>query len=185
MFFQNEEGDKIENNWGVASYTWELHDDGSVVEERFNLRGEPQPLRPYFPFHRIRLHYDSNGYISLMQNIDAVGNLKDNETGVAQDKIEFDSEGRWLGWRVLDKKGNPTEGNGPNVARGINTPTEFGYESAIRYEDRHGRPLRKRHGFWGSKRFYDAFGNMSYSVFADSLGQPAPNEITGYTYAMY
>ena len=185
MLFENERGDPVENDWGVARYAWTLQDDGPVIERRFNLAGEPQPLRPWFPFHTVRLLYDPNGYISLMQNIDDDGNLVENDTGVAQDKIEFDSKGRWLGWRVLDKQGNLVEGNGPNVARGINTPNEFGYEAAIRFEDRYGNPLRNAHGFWGSKRFYDGFGNLTQTVFVDSLGDPGPNEITGYTYAVF
>lgn len=185
MYYRNKSGERIENEWGVAQYTWELQNDGSVIEQRFDLSGDPQPLRPGFPFYRIRLHYDSNGYISLMQNIDEQGNLIENETGVAQDKIEFDGLGRWLGWKVLDKNGAITEGNGPNVARGINTPNEFGYETAIRFEDRDGHAKRNSYGFWGSKRFYDQHGNYERTYFTDSLGNPAPNEITGYTYAIY
>ncbi|WP_430966800.1 hypothetical protein [Spongiimicrobium sp. 2-473A-2-J] len=185
LYFLDKNGSEIENEWGVAAYHWQLQDDGSVIEKREDLQGKPQPLRPYFLFYTTRLHYDPQGYISLMQNVDADGNLVENSTGVAQDKLEFDHQGRWLGWKVLDKEGRLTEGNGPNVAKGINTPDEFGYETAIRYEDRHGNPKRNDHGFWGSRRFYDDFGNLSRSYFTDSIGNPAPNVVSGYTYAIY
>lgn len=185
LYFLDKDGREIENEWGVAAYHWQIQEDGSVVETRVDLQGKPQPLRPYFPFYTTRLHYDPQGYISLMQNVDAQGNLIENSTGVAQDKLEFDHQGRWLGWKVLGREGKLTEGNGPNVAKGINTPDEFGYETAIRYEDKHGNAKRNSHGFWGSRRFYDDFGNLTHTYFTDSIGNPAPNVVSGYTYAIY
>jgi len=123
--------------------------------------------------------------LALMQNIDESGILVENNTGVAQDKLLFDKEGRWLGWNVLDAQHQLHRGNGPNVAKGINIPNEFGYESNIRYEDIDGSPIVNSHGFWGSKRFYDKYGNYSYTHFIDSLGNPGINEESGYCYAVY
>jgi len=120
-----------------------------------------------------------------MQNIDEKGVLVENNSGVAQDKLLFDKEGRWLGWNVLNAKNQVHRGNGPNVAKGINIPDQYGYETSIRYEDIDGSSIINSHGFWGSKRFYDNYGNYKYTQFIDSLGNPGINEQAGYCYAVY
>ena len=89
------------NSWGIYEYLWEQQIDGSVIENRINRSGEPVALRPGFEFYSIRLYYEHNGVLALMQNIDSVGNLVENRTGVAQDKLHFDKKGRWLGWTVF------------------------------------------------------------------------------------
>lgn len=183
--FENESGSTIENQWGIARYEWEHQTDGSVIEARLNLAGELKPLRPNFEFFRIRLYYAQNGLLSLMQNIDSTGQLINNSSGVAQDKLIFDREGRWLGWNVLNANHQLHRGNGPNVAKGINIPDEYGYETGIRYEDVDGTPIINAHGFWGSRRFYDHLGNYSSTYFTDSLGMPGINEQSGYCYAVY
>lgn len=185
LHFESKEGDKIENSWGISDYKWEHQSDGSVIESRYNLKGDVKPLRPHFEFNRIRLFYEQNGIISLMQNIDSQENLLDNSTGVAQDNLLFDNQGRWLGWNVLNKEHNLHRGNGPNVAKGINISNNYGYEVSIRYEDINGSPIINAHGFWGSKRFYDKYGNYNYTHFIDSLGNPGINEKSGYCYAIY
>jgi hypothetical protein len=62
------------------------------------------------------------------------------------------------------------------VAKGINISNNYGYEISIRYEDIDGSPIINAHGFWGGKRFYDKYGNYSYTHFIDSLGNPGINE---------
>jgi hypothetical protein len=116
LYFEDESGNRVENRWGIAEYSWEVQVDGSILEDRIGLDGEPRNIRTGFPFQRIRLCYEPNGLLALMQNIDEEGNLENNETGVAQDRIHFDEEGRWYGWSVLDSDGNLKEGNGPGVA---------------------------------------------------------------------
>lgn len=185
LHFEDREGNKIENTWGISDYEWKHQSDGSVIESRYDLRGVIKPLRPHFDFDRIRLYYDQGGVISLMQNIDSVNNLLENKTGVAQDNLIFDNDGRWLGWNVLNKEHELHRGNGPNVAKGINTSNKYGYEASIRYEDIDGSPIINAHGFWGSKRFYDKHGNYSNTHFIDSLENPDINEKSGYCYAIY
>jgi len=185
LHFEDKDGNKIENRWGILNYKWEHQKDGSVIENRYNLKGESKSLRPQFEFHTIRLYYEQNGILALMQNIDSKGSLLENSSGVAQDKLLFDEEGRWTGWNVLDKNHQPKKGNGPNVAKGINIPDRYGYEISIRYEDVDGTPLINSHGFWGGKRFYDIFGNYKMEYFIDSLGKPGINLKTGYCYAKY
>ncbi|PHN01324.1 hypothetical protein CRP01_37835 [Flavilitoribacter nigricans DSM 23189 = NBRC 102662] len=185
LHFEDESGNRIENDWGIAHYTWEHQPDGSVIEQRFDLTGALQSLRPGFPFYTIRLYYEFHGSLALMQNIDKQGNLVNNESGVAQDKLLFDRAGKWYGWRVLDKDHQLKSGNGPNVARGINIPDRYGYETSVRYEDDRGQDRKNAYGFWGSKRIYDRFGNYDYTHFTDSTGQPGLNTETGYCYAEY
>ena len=185
LHYENENGKKMENSWGISDYKWEHQMDGSVIEKRFNLEQEPKSLRPGFEFFTIRLYYEQNGLLALMQNIDEYGNLVENSSGVAQDKLLFDEAGRWYGWNVLDKNHQIKRGNGPNVAKGINIPNEYGYETSVRYEDTDGSPLKNNYGFWGSHRFYDAFGNYDYTQFIDSTGKPGLNSRSGYCYAQY
>jgi len=185
LHFENENGEKVENRWGISDYSWAVQQDGSVVEERFGLDGRARDIRTGFPFGRIRLYYEPNGLVALMQNIDAEGNLVNNETGVAQDRIEFDEAGRWYGWTVLDAEGNLKEGNGPGVAKGINIPDEYGYETYLRHEDRHGKAIKGHYGFYVGRRAYDQFGNYDYTWFEDPDGNPIINENHGYAYADY
>lgn len=185
LHFENEKGQKVENRWTITDYSWEIQTDGAVIEDRFGLDGERRPLRTGFPFYRIRLYYESNGMVALMQNIDENGNLVNNETGVAQDRLEFDEAGRWYGWRVLDAEGNLKEGNGPGVARGVNIPDEYGYETYLRHEDRFGKAIKGHYGFYIGRRAYDAFGNYDYTWFEGPEGDMAVNERIGYAYADY
>ena len=185
LHYEDAEGNPVVNGWDISNYTWEHQNDGSVIEGRYNAEGTLMSLRPHFEFHRIRLYYDQNGFLALMQNIDETGELLENSTGVAQDKLLFDSQGRWMGWNVLDANHELHRGNGPNVAKGINIPDAYGYETSIRYEDVDGTALINSHGFWGSKRYYDKYGNYSYTQFIDSLGNPGINEQSGYCYAFY
>jgi len=185
LHFEDNKGNKIENAWGISDYIWEHKPDGSVIESRYDLKGAMKSLRPHFEFNRIRLFYEQNGMLSLMQNIDSQENLFENNSGVAQDNLIFDKEGRWLGWNVLNKEHKLHRGNGPNVAKGINISNNFGYEVSIRYEDIDGSPIINAHGFWGGKRFYDKYGNYDYTHFIDSLGNPGINENSGYCYAIY
>ena len=185
LYFEDEERNRIENSWGIFEYRWKTNIDGSVVEVRVDQEGNPVSLRPGFEFYAIRLTYYQNGLLALMQNIDETGNLIENNSGVAQDKLHFDREGKWYGWTVLDAQDQLKRGNGPNVAKGINTTNRYGYERSIRYEDIDGSALINSHGFWGSIRYYDRHGNYNYTQFLDKDGNPGINKNTGYSIAKY
>ena len=185
LHFENEQDEKIENDWGISEYQWQVQQDGAVIEKRFNLAGEAKSLRPGFEFYNIRLYYEENGMLAIMQYIDEEGQLVDNSSGVAQDRLHFDQQGRWYGWTVMDAQHKVKRGNGPNVARGINVPNEWGYEASIHYEDEFGNHVKNNYGFWGSKRFYDTNGNYNYTQFIDKNGNPGINEKSGYSIAQY
>ena len=63
-----------------------------------------------------------------MQQINDQGALIENSTGAAQDQITTNAAGNFLQWTVLDKDGALEKGNGPNVAIGIQSFNEYGYE---------------------------------------------------------
>jgi len=182
LLFENERGERIENAWGVARYRWTIEPDGAVIEERFDMAGKPAALRPNFPFYRLRLRYGPEGWLALMQNIDENGGLVENDTGAAQDKLEFNAAGDILAWNVLNAKHEPTRGNGPDVARGVIAPGPFGAETGIRFEDAAGRPIPNAYGFWGSRTEYDERGNMVARAFLDAEGKPAPHGEAGYVH---
>ncbi|MEM8846702.1 MAG: hypothetical protein AAGD17_06335 [Bacteroidota bacterium] len=185
LFFEDESGQQVENEWGIYEYNWKRGDNGSIYESRKNKKGERVSLRPGFEFYDLKLFYNPNGTLALMQNVSEDGDLVENKTGVAQDKLLFDNEGRWLGWEVLDSKGKLKRGNGPNVAKGINESDFFGYERSIRFEDIDGSAIKNSHGFYGSVRNYDQFGNYQLTHFINDLGEPYINEHSGYCYARY
>ncbi len=185
LHFEDVNGHKVENRWNISDYEWAVQLDGSVIEDRYDLKGQPQNLRTGFPFNRIRLCYEPNGMLALMQNIDSTGKLINNETGVAQDRLTFDALGRWYGWTVLDADNNLKEGNGPGVAKGVNIPDKYGYETKLHYEDRLGQSIKGRYGFYVGRRSYDEFGNYDATWFEDSQGNLKVNELHGYAYADY
>ena len=178
--FYDAAGEPVESGWGIASYHWRIDPDGSVVEWRKDARGHPVAIRPRFDFGVLRLHYDARGDIALMQNLSRDGGLRENGTGVAQDRLAFDRRGRFLGWNVLDARGRPRRGNGPNVARGIVTPDRWGYEAAVRFEGEAGEPIRNAYGWGGSRTVYDDFGNWRARSFYDEQGRPLKIAHLGY-----
>ncbi len=73
LHFENGDGVRIENDWGIYNYTWEYSREGYIIEDRFDKEGKRMPIRPSFEFYRLKLFFDSNGGIRLMQNIDEKG----------------------------------------------------------------------------------------------------------------
>lgn len=180
LHFEGRDGSRVESSWDIASYHWRTGEDGRVVEWRKNLAGERVPLRPGFDFGVIRLSYDARGMVSLMQNIGRDGELVENDSGAAQDRLEYLPGGFHHAWNVLDAAGRPERGNGPDVARGIIERDRHGYETAIRYQDEDGEPIANAYGFIRSETTYDRFGNWLMRGFYDAEGRPVPVDRLGY-----
>lgn len=180
--FKNKQGNWIQNAWDIAEYTWDILPDGRVIEERFDEQGNLVSIRPGFHFYRIRFHYDHRGMLALMQNINELGQLVENDSGAAQDKIEYDEHGNVIAWNVLDKHDQLTRGNSPDVARGVMTYDEYGYEIGIRHEDEHGNLIVNAYGFCMSKTEFDQFGNMKARTFLNAEKKAAPHQLAGYTH---
>jgi len=180
LTFLDHRGEPVESSWGIAAYHWTTSPDGSVIETRIDLDAEPAWMRPNLHFGTLRLEYDARGLLAVMRNIDERGALVENETGAAQDKLRYDRLGRLESWNVLDAAGNLECGNSPDVARGIPTYDEHGYQVAIRYEDEAGEPIRNRYGFGGSRAEFDKFGNRIRRETLNEHGQPLVVEGRGY-----
>ena len=180
LVFENDKREPIENAWGVARYDWDYKYDGSVIETRYNQENILQPIRPGFEFYRVRLSYDYRGYIALMQNVDEDGQLVENTSGAAQDRMEVNRHGNLIAWNVLDRSGNLERGNGPDVARGVQTFNEWGYESSIRFEDESGGAVPTAYGFYQSATTFDRWGNIEGRTFFGPSGAPAAHAEAGY-----
>lgn len=178
--FEDLDGNRIENSWKIYEYKWTYKRDGSVVEDRFSKDRTRASIRPGFEFYSVRLLFNSNGKIALLQNVNRKGSLVENPSGAAQDVIETNAAGNFLAWNVLDLEGRPEKGNGPDVARGIQTFDEFGNETSLRHEDENGNPIYNAYGICTSKTQFDSTGNMIGRTFYDENGKPAPHKTAGY-----
>ncbi len=182
LFFEDANGNRIENGWGIYNYTWNYHREGYIIEDRFNQQGEQMAIRPGFEFYRLKLFFSPSGSIRLMQNIDRQGNLVENESGAAQDLITVNSDGNFVKWEVLDKAGDLEKGNGPNVAIGIQDFNEFGYETGLVHKDEAKNVIYSDYGIARSLTSYDRFGNLSERTFIGPDGTPSPHQQAGYTH---
>lgn len=185
MQVEDYQGQKTQHQWGIARYSWVIQEDGTVIEERFSLAGQPTPMRPDLPFYRVRFSFNSTGSLALIQHIDSVGNLQANVTGAAQDKLDYDKSGRFFGWTVLDEQGQRVQGNAPLVAQGINEPNELGYYAATHYLDVNGSRMSSAYYTWGDVTQYDKYGNQALIHFRDSMGGPGPHLREGLVYIKY
>ena len=170
LSFHGREGEPVENGWGIHRYDWR-HDADGVVEWRKNLRGQTVDMRPHLAFRVVRFRYREDGLLDIMQNLDRDGRLLNNATGVAQDRLDYRSDGTTAGWAVLDAEGRPARGNHPNVSRGHVAVDRWGYESHLRFSDEEGAAIRNAFGWGQSRTDYDRFGNWSRRAFFDEAGK--------------
>src|SRR5690606_13373491 len=103
----------------------------------------------------------------------------------AQDKLEYDANGVFISWMVLDKNHQLKEGNAPNVARGKNLVNKYGYYESTLYYDKDLQPMVNAYGYWGNRLEFDDFGNMVMHSFLDGAGNPGPHTIEGLVYMKY
>jgi hypothetical protein len=80
--FRDREGHPMESNWGIARYNWEKR-QGMLIERRFNLKGAPAPLSPYFNFHISGITFDSAGHPTAHYNLNDKLEVTENENGIA------------------------------------------------------------------------------------------------------
>jgi len=181
LSFLDIEGQSIDNGWGIARYEWSVSRDGTVTENRFNLKGEAAEIRPGFPFYCLKLHYDQNGWLALMENYGKTcQELTQNELNAAQDKLQYTAGGDMYAWNVYDSNEQRSEGNSPRVARGLRGFDALGQDISERYEDAQGKPMTNAYGWTQSKAEFDEYGNMIQRFNYDLAGQLAVNEQLGY-----
>lgn len=180
LIFFNENNEQVENGWNIVEYNWTYLSDGSVIETRFNKKGDEVAIRPGFEFYRLHLFFNIKGHIALMQQIDSDGNMIKNESGAAQDNITTNAYGNFIKWEVLDKNHQLEKGNGPDVAIGIQTFNEFGYETGLEHRDEHNNLVYSAYGICISKTQFDAFGNIKERRFYGPDTKPSNHKFAGY-----
>jgi hypothetical protein len=57
LSFYNMQDQLMESRWNISNYQW-FKKNNWVVENRFNLQNEKQPLAPYFDFATTAIEYD-------------------------------------------------------------------------------------------------------------------------------
>jgi hypothetical protein len=164
--FYDEKGEKTENSWGIAKYVWEKLEQNIIKEQRFNSKGEQARIRPRFDFYEVRMEFDKNGFISTLSNYGKTGELTDNNTGVAYDKLTYNSKGDFLGWRVFNKNNQAVVGNYPLTAGGNHYYNEYGDNLKTETFDLEGKLKMATWGNAYDEKTYSADGNVSeYKMF--------------------
>lgn len=180
LIFFDMNNEQVENGWSIFEYNWEYISDGSVIETRVNKNGEEVAIRPGFEFYRLHLFFNIKGHISLMQQIDDDGKMVENGSGAAQDNITTNAYGNFMKWEVLDKNHQLERGNGPDVAIGIQTFNDFGYETGLEHRDENNNLVYSAYGICISKTEFDAFGNIKERKFYGPNNHPVNHEHAGY-----
>lgn len=171
LAFRDAQGEASENAWGAHRYQWRRDEDNRVVERRFNLADELVMIRPNFDFYEIRLQYGSDGRLQFMYNYGQEGQLTDNASGAAIDRIYYDRAGNFQRWQVYNAQREPVEGNIPNVHVGEHLYDSLGNKIGMRGFNRYGENMVFS---WGDSLIhndYDDFGNMVRSVSYDEQGK--------------
>lgn len=99
--FFDKDSQPVESRWNIAEYKW--HKKGNlVVEQRFNLKGEKQPLSPYFPFNDTAIEYGANNEPYRHYNLNEEFEIIENEHGIAYYQDTYDSEGKHFKYAYYD-----------------------------------------------------------------------------------
>lgn len=160
-------GEKAENHWNVHRYEWSHLGNGEVLEQRFNLKGEPVTLRPNLTFYTVKLAYGEDDMLDFMYHINEDGELINNTLGAAIDRIVFDQHGNFSRWMVFDENRELAEGNDPQLALGENLYDQFGNKVVLRGYDVYMNPKAMPNGVAYVKRKYDRFGNLTEEAYRD------------------
>ncbi|CAM2063942.1 hypothetical protein SCOR_01165 [Sulfidibacter corallicola] len=170
MRFVDKAGAAIENGWGILRYEWDYLPDGSVVETRFDGKGDWVTHRPGFEFKRIRMVFAADGHLTLMQNVDGRNQLTPSASGAAQYRYFYDRQGRFLRWEVYDESGEPALG--PTGTAGEDYVFEEGGRTRILFFDREGKPSFHDSGSVQWDWDCDRFGNIRHLRFRGLDGEP-------------
>lgn len=168
--FYNEQGQETQDMFGMMLYQWKHQTDGSIIEERFDNKGDLAPLRRDFELLRTKMTFDDKGYFGTLQNVDENGDLTETSTGVATLKYFYDQYGRFARWEVEDSKGNPAIG-ASGTAGEQNKFLNYDLES-INFFDKDGKPATH----WsGAERWHyklDKYGNRISLTYQYANGTP-------------
>jgi hypothetical protein len=158
--FYDEKGDPSESEWGIHRYQWTEHTGESVMEERFDLKGEPKTIRPEFTFYTVQLVYGNDDFLDFIYHLDENGELINNSMKAGLDRIVYDNEGNFSRWMVFDKDRKPVEGNAPGFAIGEHLYDCRGNKVELRGFDVEGNLKAWSSGAARVVNTYDAFNNQ-------------------------
>lgn len=170
LTFLNEAGETAVDMFGVQHYIWLHQTDGSIIEERFDAKGDIVALRGQFELQRTRMFFDEQGYFKILQNIDDTGNMVNTENGVAQYHYYYDKQGRFDRWEVYDASGNKAIGPS-NTSGEQNIHDQYDLKNIV-FFDTNGDPATH----WSGAQIWhfevDRFGNRIVLEFQDDNGKP-------------
>ncbi|MBU2428498.1 MAG: hypothetical protein KKA56_16595 [Gammaproteobacteria bacterium] len=158
--FFNQAGQPVSSEWGIAKYQWQHGKPGTVTEQRFNLAGAPVSMRPDLLFHQVRLEFGNDDLLDFVYHIDAQGNLVNNPTGAAVDRIVYDLNDNFIRWQVYNQQLQPVNGNAPQVAIGEHLYDEQGNKIALRGFSTDGSDKALAGMASLTTNQYDHFGNL-------------------------
>ncbi len=180
--FYDVEDAQIESDWGIHTYEWSVDRRGTVTETRSDSHGEPVSIRPHFPFYCVKLHYDQQGLLALMENYGTTcEELTLNNMHAAQDKLQYNASGGFYAWNVYDAEEKRSVGNGPMVARGIMERDDLGHTTREYFEGVDGEMMTSAHGWTNTYASFDEHGNMIERFNHDATGKRTNNPLLGYS----
>ena len=131
--FFDQDNKPMQSRWNIARYQWHKHNSW-VIEQRFNVAGDKQPLSPYFPFDDTAIEYDKQGNPFRHYNLDKQQQIANNQHGVAYYQDEYDALGQHVKYAYFDKHQQLTE-NQWQFAYGIKHYDEQGkYTGRTKYD---------------------------------------------------
>lgn len=157
-----DENDKpINNSWNIFEYTWEHLKNNTVLEKRKDVKGIYVTMRPYYKFHTVLYHFDENGILISMKNVNSKMELINDDTGIAIDKATYDKDNNLTGFQFFNADHKPTVGSFLGSAGGFATYDDHG--NCVKYAtvNLDGNYINsKRSGNAYSKYTFDSFGNL-------------------------
>jgi len=90
--FYNQQNKPMESRWNISNYQW-FKKGNWVIENRFNLKNQKQPLSPYFKFATTAIEYDKFGNPYKHFNLNEKLEVTNNDVGVAYYQDTYDEQG--------------------------------------------------------------------------------------------
>jgi len=151
-------GEFIEDNYGVAQYSWTLDDEGRRIKTVFyNLVGGRVTIEE--EGFETQFKYDESGNMIERSCFDSEGKLREDNNGVAILRQKFDDKGNIIEIRHFDAMDKLKEmGNGIAVIR-----QKFdgdGNVVEVRYLGKNGKLNENNMGVAIMRNKFDAYGNI-------------------------
>ncbi|AFL81234.1 hypothetical protein Aeqsu_1754 [Aequorivita sublithincola DSM 14238] len=92
----------MESNWEITEYQWQ-QSRKYIIERRYNLKGNPVTVSPYFKFGNTGILLDQNGAPRGHYNLDATLEVTENEDGLASYQDTYDEIGNHIKYSYHNK----------------------------------------------------------------------------------